>query len=377
MSRIITSCEAVVERGGSRRDEASRGGSRRVEARRPRRACWIYRAHHQPTHIGTPQGGDCLHIAVEHLRPRPRPAAPASPPPAPLRLTASARPLTCLNPDIYVSARGRRERIGRLSADDITQTLDAEPRNIPSSRSNPPPSLQEELRHNLTVSVMSFVPTLEDDGRSLTCRAENPNVTALHMETSWTISVVYPPVVKLRLGSSLAAGDIKEGDDVYFECHVRANPPARKLSWLHDGQSVALLQHGDTRHRPRPAPRAPRACRQPLSVLNTRQSYVLKGSTEGNEPNMGPAWAGMGWQLRAAPPPPPLPPGVTFSINIKAYYIRSPGASAALRPADFIENSFPTTASASAFYFITTEPIMPVGIVAALTIRHTPQRRSG
>lgn len=46
-----------------------------------------------------------------------------------------------------------------------------------------------------------------------------------------------PPVVRLRLGSSLAAGDIKEGDDVYFECHVRANPPARKLSWLHDVSS--------------------------------------------------------------------------------------------------------------------------------------------
>lgn len=43
-----------------------------------------------------------------------------------------------------------------------------------------------------------------------------------------------PPVVRLRLGSSLAGGDIKEGDDVYFECHVRANPPARKLAWLHD-----------------------------------------------------------------------------------------------------------------------------------------------
>ncbi|CAG9784161.1 unnamed protein product [Diatraea saccharalis] len=48
-----------------------------------------------------------------------------------------------------------------------------------------------------------------------------------------------PPVVRLRLGSSLAAGDIKEGDDVYFECHVRANPPARKLSWLHDDRPLA------------------------------------------------------------------------------------------------------------------------------------------
>uniref|UniRef100_A0A2A4JNM7 Ig-like domain-containing protein n=1 Tax=Heliothis virescens TaxID=7102 RepID=A0A2A4JNM7_HELVI len=97
----------------------------------------------------------------------------------------------------------------------------------------------EELRDNLTVSVMSFVPTLDDDGKPLTCRADNPNVTSLSIDTSWTISVVYPPVVRLRLGSSLAAGDIKEGDDVYFECHVRANPPARKLSWLHDDRALA------------------------------------------------------------------------------------------------------------------------------------------
>ncbi|KAI8428395.1 hypothetical protein MSG28_002579 [Choristoneura fumiferana] len=48
----------------------------------------------------------------------------------------------------------------------------------------------EEVRDNLTVSVMSFVPTLEDDGKAISCRAENPNVTALHLETSWTISVV-------------------------------------------------------------------------------------------------------------------------------------------------------------------------------------------
>ncbi|XP_037297608.1 nephrin [Manduca sexta] len=99
--------------------------------------------------------------------------------------------------------------------------------------------ITEELRDNLTVSVMSFVPTMDDDGKPLTCRAENPNVTALALDTSWTISVVYPPVVRLRLGSSLAAGDIKEGDDVYFECHVRANPIARKLSWLHDDRPLA------------------------------------------------------------------------------------------------------------------------------------------
>ncbi|XP_053603831.1 nephrin isoform X2 [Plodia interpunctella] len=99
--------------------------------------------------------------------------------------------------------------------------------------------IELENRENLTVSKMSFVPSLDDDGRQITCRAENPNRTALFLETSWTISVVYPPVVHLRLGSSLSSSDIKEGDDVYFECHVKANPLARKLNWLHDDRPLA------------------------------------------------------------------------------------------------------------------------------------------
>ncbi|CAH0551848.1 unnamed protein product [Brassicogethes aeneus] len=94
---------------------------------------------------------------------------------------------------------------------------------------------KEETRENVTISELSFVPTTEDDGKSITCRAENPNVTGLYQETHWKIDVVYPPIVVLCLGSTLNADDIKEGDDVYFECHVRANPHWRRLTWLHDG----------------------------------------------------------------------------------------------------------------------------------------------
>lgn len=43
-----------------------------------------------------------------------------------------------------------------------------------------------------------------------------------------------PPIVTLRLGSTLVVDDIKESDDIYFECDIKANPPWRKLSWLHD-----------------------------------------------------------------------------------------------------------------------------------------------
>lgn len=50
-----------------------------------------------------------------------------------------------------------------------------------------------------------------------------------------------PPIVTLRLGSTLSADDIKEGDDVYFECHVSSNPPWRRLLWLYDVCIYKLL----------------------------------------------------------------------------------------------------------------------------------------
>lgn len=49
-----------------------------------------------------------------------------------------------------------------------------------------------------------------------------------------TILITDPPIVTLRLGSTLVVDDIKESDDIYFECDIKANPPWRKLSWLHD-----------------------------------------------------------------------------------------------------------------------------------------------
>lgn len=58
------------------------------------------------------------------------------------------------------------------------------------------------------------------------------------------------PVVIIRLGSSLRADDINEGDDVYFECDVKANPQIYKLSWfkdrkeLHQNISAGILLPG-------------------------------------------------------------------------------------------------------------------------------------
>uniref|UniRef100_A0A1B0CH19 Ig-like domain-containing protein n=1 Tax=Lutzomyia longipalpis TaxID=7200 RepID=A0A1B0CH19_LUTLO len=43
---------------------------------------------------------------------------------------------------------------------------------------------RDDVLNNTTLSELSFVPSTEDDGKSITCRAENPNVNGLFLETS-------------------------------------------------------------------------------------------------------------------------------------------------------------------------------------------------
>uniref|UniRef100_A0A182Q0R6 Ig-like domain-containing protein n=1 Tax=Anopheles farauti TaxID=69004 RepID=A0A182Q0R6_9DIPT len=104
--------------------------------------------------------------------------------------------------------------------------------------------VKEHSVRNTTYSVLSFVPTVEDDGRLLGCRAQNPKVAGLFLEHFQNISVHYPPVVILQLGSTLAMDDIKEGDDIYFECRIQSNPSWRRLTWLHNG--VQLPQNSSS-----------------------------------------------------------------------------------------------------------------------------------
>lgn len=58
------------------------------------------------------------------------------------------------------------------------------------------------------------------------------------------------PEVTIKLGSSLRANHIVEGDDVYFECEVIANPKAYKLAWyknkreLHQNVTAGVILPG-------------------------------------------------------------------------------------------------------------------------------------
>ncbi|XP_063627872.1 neural cell adhesion molecule 1-like isoform X1 [Cydia splendana] len=87
-------------------------------------------------------------------------------------------------------------------------------------------------------STIEFMPLPEDDGSQLKCQADNSALPGQSIEDSLKLDVVYPPVVSLSLGSTLNPHDIKEGDDVYFECSVRANPREHRISWYHNDKPV-------------------------------------------------------------------------------------------------------------------------------------------
>ncbi|XP_031784587.1 synaptogenesis protein syg-2 isoform X2 [Nasonia vitripennis] len=88
---------------------------------------------------------------------------------------------------------------------------------------------------NMTSSILTLTPSLEDNGKLITCRAENPRVKGAALEDTLKLNVFYVPILKLQLGSNMNPRDIEEGDDVYFDCDVRANPAAYKVVWKHNG----------------------------------------------------------------------------------------------------------------------------------------------
>ncbi|KAG8306619.1 hypothetical protein J6590_043420, partial [Homalodisca vitripennis] len=94
--------------------------------------------------------------------------------------------------------------------------------------------VDQDANETVLHSTVLFTTAPEDDGHVLKCQASNPKIDASTIEDSVTLNVVYPPIVTLQLGTSLKPNEIKEGDDVYFECKIKANPREHKISWHHN-----------------------------------------------------------------------------------------------------------------------------------------------
>ena len=61
-----------------------------------------------------------------------------------------------------------------------------------------------------------------------------------HSNTNAEIVLLYsnkisdPPRVKLNLGNGIDRNRISEGQDVYMDCEIRANPRIYKVEWIHN-----------------------------------------------------------------------------------------------------------------------------------------------
>ncbi|CAL1264417.1 unnamed protein product [Larinioides sclopetarius] len=80
----------------------------------------------------------------------------------------------------------------------------------------------------------TLTPRREHDGKTFTCRSENPALTQpLHARIS--LEVKYPPEITLKVSSD----KIMEGDNVKFTCEAVANPADVNIKWQRNDEVIA------------------------------------------------------------------------------------------------------------------------------------------
>lgn len=97
---------------------------------------------------------------------------------------------------------------------------------------------ERSLDQNTTIRRGHLLPSSDDNGRSITCTAKNPMVPEYRLTATQPLQVHFAPEVQARLAPALDPANIKEGEDVYFECHIRANPRESRVEWLHQGRPL-------------------------------------------------------------------------------------------------------------------------------------------
>ncbi|XP_047737333.1 uncharacterized protein LOC108677033 [Hyalella azteca] len=91
------------------------------------------------------------------------------------------------------------------------------------------------VENNVSRSRLRLEARVEDQGSSLTCRAENPQIPNSVLQDKVPLEIHFSPRLHLAAGVSLNMNNIREGADAYFECSIKANPKVFKVQWSHNG----------------------------------------------------------------------------------------------------------------------------------------------
>ncbi|GIY90850.1 uncharacterized protein CEXT_123301 [Caerostris extrusa] len=87
-----------------------------------------------------------------------------------------------------------------------------------------------------TISKLTLVPTSDDHGRVLSCRATNPVMNGHILEDHRVLNIHHIPALSVTVGTPNVF--ILEGDVVYFDCNIIANPPATEVGWRFNNEPV-------------------------------------------------------------------------------------------------------------------------------------------
>ncbi|CAL4104704.1 unnamed protein product, partial [Meganyctiphanes norvegica] len=112
---------------------------------------------------------------------------------------------------------------------------------------------------NVSRSTLHIRPSRDDNNAALSCRADNSQLPQAVIEDTRTLKIYYIPKIQIHVGASLDMTDIEEGDDIYFECNIKANPTVFKVQWFLNGEE---LKHN-----------------QSAGVIQSNQSLVLQRVT--------------------------------------------------------------------------------------------------
>ncbi|XP_053204229.1 hemicentin-1-like isoform X2 [Panonychus citri] len=91
---------------------------------------------------------------------------------------------------------------------------------------------------NVTLSTVSFIPIVEDNGKYLFCRADNPSIGFSGLEDGRTLNVQFIPQLSISLGAKIQYNSVREGNDVYLECKVIANPWITGVTWYFEEEPL-------------------------------------------------------------------------------------------------------------------------------------------
>ncbi len=89
---------------------------------------------------------------------------------------------------------------------------------------------------NLTTSLLHFTPKISDQGKVISCIADNGVFPSVNRSVE--LNVYYVPVVHTEITNDIDPSNIREGDEIEMECKIQAHPWVWRILWYRDGTEL-------------------------------------------------------------------------------------------------------------------------------------------